>query len=78
MVFDAYDSFVIHISNTCSSCFSHIRDLRRVRRFLSHDDAAVSLANVLASRRREYCDTLLGFYGVPTKYIDRLQNVPTK
>ena len=49
-----------------------MRDLRRIRRYLTHD-AAISLANALISSRLDYCNSLL--YGVPKKYTDRLQKV---
>jgi len=70
VVFDADHSFVKHISNTSRSCYYHMRDLRRIRRYLTHD-AAVSLANALVGSRLDYCNSLL--YGVPKKYIERLQ-----
>ena len=72
VVFDADHSFVKHISSIYGSCYYHMRDLRRIRRYLTRD-AAVSLANALVSSRLDYCNSLL--YGVPKKYIDRLQKV---
>ena len=47
-----------------------MRDLRRIRRYLTHD-AAVSLANALVGSRLDYCNSII--YGVPKKYIERLQ-----
>ncbi len=72
VTFDADHSFIKQVSNIYRSCFYHMRDLRRIRRYLTHD-AAISLANALVGSRLDYCNSLL--YGMPKKYIDRLQKV---
>ena len=64
VVFDADHSFVKHISSIYGSCYYHMRDLHRIRRYLTRD-AAVSLANALVSSRIDYFNSLL--YGVPKK-----------
>ena len=46
-------TFCLHISVVCSSCFYHIRDLRRIRRHFNLDSAKL-LATALMSSRLDY------------------------
>ena len=39
VIFDTNFSFRSHVSAVCRSCRYHIRDLRRIRRYLSFDSA---------------------------------------
>ena len=68
--FDSDFSFDKHVSNICKSCNYHMRDLRRVRKYLT-DSAAVSLANALVSSRLDYCNSLL--YELTEKNLNKLQ-----
>ncbi|KAK2161424.1 hypothetical protein NP493_1585g00016 [Ridgeia piscesae] len=52
--------------------FYHIRDLRRIRRFLSLS-VAKTIATALVSSRLDYCNSLL--YNTANKDIARLQRV---
>ena len=61
VIFDKNFTFLSHISAVCSSCFYHIRDLRRIRRYLDLDSAKL-LATALVSSRLDYCNSLL--YGI--------------
>jgi hypothetical protein len=72
VVFDQNFSFRQHIAQVCASCFYHIRDLRRIRRHLTSDNAK-SLAIALVASRLDYCNSLL--YGTAEKHIQRLQRV---
>ena len=60
------------VSQICKSCFYHIRDFRRIRRFLSKS-VSVSLANALVTSRIDYCNSLL--YDITVKQSRRLQLV---
>ena len=53
-------------------CFYHIRDLRRIRRFLSLS-VAKAIATALVSSRLDYCNSLL--YNTANKDIAKLQRV---
>ena len=64
--------FKQHISKTCRCCFYHVRDLRRIRRFLSLS-VAKTIAAALVSSRLDYCNSLL--YNTANKDIARLQRV---
>ena len=72
VVFDSSLSMSKHVSQICSSCFYHIRDFRRIRRFLSKS-VSITLANALVTSRIDYCNALL--YGISAKQSRRLQLV---
>ena len=72
VLFDSSLNFQKHISQTCRTCFYHIRDLRRVRKSLSLD-LAKHIAVALVSSRLDYCNSL--FHNMPEKDIARLQRV---
>ena len=54
------------------SIYYHLRELRRVRRYLNHE-TAVNVANALVSSRLDYCNSLL--YNTKKAYTSRLQRV---
>ena len=70
--FDESFNFKQHISKTCRCCFYHIRDLRRIRRFVSLS-VAKTIATALVSSRLDYCNSLL--YNTANKDVARLQCV---
>ena len=72
VTFDENFNFKQHISKTCRCCFYHIRDLRRIRRFLSLS-VAKTIATALVSSRLDYCNSLL--YNTANKDIAKLQRV---
>ena len=61
-----------HVAKVCRACYYHLRDLRRIRIFLS-DETAILLANAMVSSRLDYCNSLL--YGVSKSNIAKLQRV---
>ena len=64
VTFDSGNTFTSHITKVCRACYYHLKDLRRIRKFLSVETAAL-LANSVISSRLDYCNSLL--YGV-SKY----------
>ena len=72
VTFDENFNFKQHISKTCRCCFYHIRDLHRIRRFLSLS-VAKTIATALVSSRLDYCNSLL--YNTANKDIAKLQRV---
>ena len=72
VIFDSDFSFSKHISSVVKSCHYHMRDLRRIRRYLSISDAT-ALANALISNRLDYCNSLL--YDITDKNLKKLQVV---
>ena len=61
-----------HITSVCRACYYHLRDLRRIRKYLS-TDTAIMVANAMVSSRLDYCNSLL--YGVSKLNIAKLQRV---
>lgn len=72
VVFDQNFNFRKHITQVCGSCRYHIRDLRRIRRHLTLDNAKF-LACALVASRMDYCNSL--YYGLAEKDIKMLQRV---
>ena len=65
VIFDPDNSF-------CRACYYHLRDLRRIRKFLGVE-TAILLANAMVSSCLDYCNSLL--YGVSKSNIAKLQRV---
>ena len=72
VILDSEVSLRLHVSSIVSSCFYHIKDLRRIRRFLPKSVALI-LANALVSNRIDYCNSL--FYSLDSRQLRRLQAV---
>ena len=72
VTFDENFNFKEQISKTCRCCFYHIRDLRRIRRFISLS-VAKTIATALVTSRLDYCNSLL--YNTANKDIAKLQRV---
>ena len=72
VIFDSDNSFDNHVAKICQVCYYHLRDLRRIHKFL-RDETAILLANTMVSSRLDYCNSLL--YGVSKSNIAKLQRV---
>ena len=70
--FDSDFSFSCHVRNICKACFVHIRDLRRLREYLTRE-AALLAANALVGSRLDYCNSL--FRSLSALGLRRLQCV---
>ena len=70
--FDSGDTFTSHITKVCCACYHHLKDLRRICKFLSVETAAL-FANSLISSQLDYCNSL--FYGVSKYSITKLQQI---
>ena len=55
--FDAEFSFSEHVKRTCKACFLQMRNLCRIKQYLS-PEVAVLAANALVSSRLDYCNSL--------------------
>ena len=72
IILDAENSMQRHVAKLCHISYYHLRELRRVRRYLNHD-TAVRVPNALVSSRLDYCNSLL--YNTKKAYTNRLQKV---
>ena len=72
VVFDKHLSFHEHITKISQACFFHIRDLRRIRPYLTQETAA-TIGAALVQSKLDYCNSL--FLNLPGCEIDRLQFV---
>ena len=54
--FETEFSFSEHVKRTCKACFLQMRDLRRIRQYLT-SEVAVLAANALVSSRLDYCNS---------------------
>ena len=70
--FDAEFSFSEHVKRTCKACFLHMRDLRRIRQYLT-PEVAVLAANALVSSCLDYCNSL--FRGLSCFNQHKLQSI---
>ena len=61
VIFDSDNSYSSHVGSVCRACYYHLRDLRRIRKYLTLD-TAVLIANAMVSSRLDYCNSLL--YGI--------------
>ena len=74
VIFDNNFTFRSHISVVCSSCFYHMRDLRRIRRHLDLDSAKL-LATALVSSHLDYYNSRLhGIADIDLTRPQRVQN----
>ena len=61
-----------HITKVCRAWYYHLKDLRRIRKFLGVETAAL-LANSTISSHLDYCNSLL--YGVSKYNVTKLQKI---
>ena len=64
--------FKSHISGISRACYYHIRDMRRIRRFLT-PSVAETIATPLIGSKLDYCNSVL--FNVTEKEISKLQGV---
>jgi len=58
VTFDSDFNFRKYVSLTCHPCFYHIRDLRRIRHYISLS-VAKTIATALITSRLDYCNSFL-------------------
>jgi hypothetical protein len=69
---DSQLNFNEHVSNTCRSCYHHIRALRHLRSSLTRENANM-IASAIVGSRLDYCNSL--YYGMSDININKLQRV---
>ena len=72
VIIDAELNFNTHINQVTKTAFFHLRNIARIRAYLSLEDAK-TLIHAFVFSRLDYCNAL--FSGLPKKTTDRLQLV---
>lgn len=70
--FDTNMNLKTHIAKTSSAAFFHLRNIRRIRKFLTSDITA-TLIHAFITSKLDYCNSLL--YGLPNCQINKLQRI---
>ena len=71
VVFDHHIMMHENITNTCASCYFHLRNVSSIRDSLT-DEATIQLVHAFLSSQIDYCNSLL--YGIP-QYTSKSCNV---
>ena len=72
ILFDKHLDLSSNITAVCKSCYFHLHNISKIRRFL--DEVALKrVVHALVISRLDYCNSLL--FGLPAKLINRLQRV---
>ena len=72
VTFDKHMSLDQRVTNVCKACFFHLRNIAKIRNYLSTADTEI-LVHALITSKLDSCNSLL--YGLPKSMIDRLENV---
>ena len=72
VIFDGKMSLENQITSMCKSCFFHIKNIWKIRKFISFE-ACETLVHAFISSRLDFCNSLL--YGMPKYLIQKLQRV---
>ena len=72
VILDKDNSMQRHVANLCLTCYYHLLELLRIRRYLNNE-TAVKVANALVSSHLDYCNSLL--YHTKKAYTVQLQRV---
>ena len=72
VTFDSTMSMLPHINTVCKSAFYHLRNLSRIRKFIS-TETAKTLVHTFISSKLDHCNSLL--YNLPKYAVKKLQYV---
>ena len=72
VIFNNSLSMLPHVTAVCKSSFFHLRNIFKIRKFLSYDTCK-TLIHAFVTARIDYCNSLL--YGQPKCILKRLQSV---
>ena len=71
-IFDQHLHMTAHVNSICRSCYIHIRDIGKIRPYLTQD-ATEKLVHAFISSKLDYLNSLL--IGLPDSLLSRLQRI---
>ena len=69
---DSELTLAIHINKVCKVCYMHIRNIYKIRRFLT-TNATKALVQATITSRLDYCNSL--YHGLPDTLLSKLQRI---
>ena len=70
--FDQHARMQVHVKNVCQASFYHLKNISKIRRYLSQDATEI-LTHAYITSKLDNCNSLL--YGLPTYMINELQTL---
>ena len=70
--FDQHTMMHVYVKNVCQGSFYHLRNISKIRRYLSQDTTEI-LIHAYITSKLDNCNSLL--YGLPTYMINKLQSI---
>lgn len=70
--FDQHAMMHVYVKNVCQGSFYHLRNISKIRRYLSQDTTEI-LIHAYITSKLDNCNSLL--YGLPTYMINKLQSI---
>ena len=78
VTFDSCLNFDKHVNQLVSQCFYHLKNISKIRRYLSDSDAQ-KLVHAFVSSKLDYCNAILsGIKQTTVKKLQRVQNYAVK
>ena len=72
VIFDNTMSMYTHVNSVCKAAFYHLRNIARIRKFLSVKTTE-TLIHAFVTSKIDHCNSLL--YGLPKNLLNKLQSV---
>ena len=72
IVYDTFVSMENHVTAICKAGFYHLRNISRIRKYMSRHTTEI-LVHAFITSRLDFCNSLL--YGLPKQTLMRLQHV---
>ena len=72
VIFDSTLSMVPHVNNICKTSFYHLRNIARIRKFISFKTTE-TLVHAFITSKLDNCNSLL--FGLPKTLLNKLQSV---
>ena len=72
VIFDSTISMIPHVKNICKTSFYHLRNIAKIRKFISFKTTEM-LVHAFVTSKLDHCNSLL--YGLPKNLLNKLQSV---